>query len=1034
FSMKSIVKLTSLGLLLSLACWGQATAGLGGISGTVLDASGAPVPGAKVVVSNPSLGVKRDLVTTRAGDFAAPALTPEKGYQVEVNKDGFAPYQVANLQLQVGQVMNLHIALVVGAISQKVDITAEAPAVDDVKTETSEVVGNTLIDNLPINGRRVDSFVLLTPAVTKDADFGLLTFRGMAGGNSFLVDGVDTTNQYYNENAGRTRLGSQLSQDAVQEFQVLNSNYAAEFGRASGGVVNTITKSGTNDIHGSFFWFFRNRTLDARDRYAAINPPEVRHQTGGTIGGPIKKDKLFYFFDTEIQRRHDPMVDSIFGNANVNSSSQTWIGCAAPATAAQCTAINSLLPRMFGLTDRRADQQLYFAKIDYHLNDRNTFSVSLNYLKFFSPNGIQTGVSSTSGAAVGTNGDDSVRDRIGKLSWTAVPSSSVVNEFRFGWFKDRQADDYDPTLFKGYPIGQVSLSVAGVSTLGGYNVLPRVNPSENRFQFADTLAWVKGSHTFKFGADVSSTEDYANSLSNRFGSYTYSNVTTFAQDFTSPLAGPSHYSSFTQVFGNPIVDTTVKDFGFFAQDSWKITPRLTANYGVRYEYAMLPQPSITNPNYPQTGHINSPTGDLAPRIGFAYHLNDKTAIRAGYGLFYARFETGLINTLFANNGVYTQSLTFNSPTAAGAPIFPNVLSGSSAATGASSITFAAPDLRNPYTQQINVAVERSLSSSMTLTVSYVQNRGKRLYTVRDLNIGPLSSQYYTFTILNSSYQPTGQTYNTQIYLPGNRVDSRYQHVYQVENGGKQWYDAGVVQLVKRFSNTFQGTVSYTWSHELDENQESGSNAIYFSSGPMGLYNGNYSYDKGNGNLDQRHRFVGTFVARPKLMKSDGKFARYIANGWELTGLLTLASGRPNYEYVSFSSTANLPQAFTGSLDGLGGDNRVPWLQNNPLQLDPTYRFDTRLQKKIPIGDKMSLSLLFEVFNLTNTVANTSVSAQGFTAANKGTAAAPQFVVAPCASATATTCSPTTPGLGTASGGFPDGTNARRAQVGLRFAF
>ncbi len=226
-------------------------------------------------------------------------------------------------------------------MSQKVEVTAEAPLVDDVKTENSTVVGGQLIDNLPINGRRVDSFVLLTPAVTKDADFGLLTFRGMAGGNSFLVDGVDTTNQYYNENAGRTRLGSQLSQDAVQEFQVLNSNYAAEYGRAAGGVVNTITKSGTNAIHGSFFYYFRNRTLDARDRFALINPQDVRHQTGGTIGGPIKKDKLFFFFDTEIQRRHEPIYSSI-SNANVNAATQSWIGCGAPATPAQCAAANSI--------------------------------------------------------------------------------------------------------------------------------------------------------------------------------------------------------------------------------------------------------------------------------------------------------------------------------------------------------------------------------------------------------------------------------------------------------------------------------------------------------------------------------------------------------------------------------------------------------------------------------------------------------------------------------------------------------------------
>jgi hypothetical protein len=179
--------------------------------------------------------------------------------------------------------------------------------------------------------------------------------------------------------------------------------------------------------------------------------------------------------------------------------------------------------------------------------------------------------------------------------------------------------------------------------------------------------------------------------------------------------------------------------------------------------------------------------------------------------------------------------------------------------------------------------------------------------------------------------------------------------------------------------------------------------------------------------------VGTFIARPKFVKSDCCLGIFV-NGWELDGYLTLASGRPNYETVTFSSTSNLPQAFTGSLDGLGGDNRVPWLPNNPLMIDPITRFDARVAKNIQIHEKMSVTLLFEVFNMTNTVSATGVSAPGFTAANKGTATAPNFVIAPCASATATVCAPETPGLRTATAGFPDGTNARRADVGLRFTF
>ncbi len=659
-------------------------------------------------------------------------------------------------------------------------------------------------------------------------------------------------------------------------------------------------------------------------------------------------------------------------------------------------------------------------------------------------NGIQTGLVSTSGAAVGTNGDDSVRDRMGKLQWTWVPSGTIVNEARFGWFKDRQADDFNPALQAKYPIGNVSLSVAGIGTLGGYNVLPRINPSENRFQWIDNLSWVKKSHSMKFGVDIARTEDFSNSLATRFGSYNYSNVTTFAQDFTSPAPGPSHYSTFSQTFGNPIVDTFITDLGVYAQDAWKVTPKLTFNYGLRYEYSWLPQPSITNPNYPQTGRIPSASKNFAPRVGIAYALDKKTVFRAGYGLYYARYVAGMINTLFTANDVYTQSLSITQSTSAGAPIFPNVLTSPAGALGANrSITFAAPDMRNPYTEQWSAGIERALTNKSSLTVSYIGNRGKRLYTVRDINIGPLSSTPYTFTFLDKNLNPTGQTYSTPIYLLANRIDTRYGHINQIENGGKQWYDGLAIQYRQQFNKVFQAMASYTWSHELDLNQESGSNAIFFSSGPMGLYNGAYSLDKGNGNLDQRHKFSGTLIVKPTLWHSQSAFAKYVVNGWELDTIVTLASGRPNFESVSWGSTTNVSnlEPFTGSINGLGGDNRVPWLPNNPLMVDPITRADARISKNFSIRERMNLTLLFEAFNITNTMSNTGIMSQGFTAANIASSATapPNFVVAPCSNVTAANvaakvCTPTTPGLGTASAGFPDGTNARRAQVGLRFAF
>ena len=224
--MRKVLALCLSAVAFAAGAYAQATAGLGSVSGTVRDASGAVVPGATVVVSNDTMGIKRNITTTDAGVFAAPALTPAGGYSIAVSKEGFATYEVKSFDILVGQNVDFRVALQVGTATTKVDVTAEAPLVEDTKTGVTSTVGSQQIVDLPINGRRVDSFVLLTPAVTNDGEFGLISFRGIAAGNAFLTDGNDTTNSFYNENAGRTRIGSQISQDAVQEFQVLSNGSA----------------------------------------------------------------------------------------------------------------------------------------------------------------------------------------------------------------------------------------------------------------------------------------------------------------------------------------------------------------------------------------------------------------------------------------------------------------------------------------------------------------------------------------------------------------------------------------------------------------------------------------------------------------------------------------------------------------------------------------------------------------------------------------------------------------------------------------
>src|SRR5579884_978013 len=767
--LKKIARLVFLAAAIRFVLPAQNAAGTGGIAGVVTDASGAAIPGATVTVENESKGIRRQLATTDAGVFDAPSLTPAPGYTVTITKAGFATYQARNITVQVGETVSLTPALQVSTSMTKVEVTAEAPVVNGEKTDVSQVVGQLQIQDLPINGRRVDSFVLLTPGVAPDGAFGLLTFRGNPAGNSFLTDGIDTTNNFYDENAGRTRTYN-ISQDAVQEFQVISSNFNAEYGNASGGVVNTITRSGTNSFHGTAYWFFRNRTLEATDPTSnGINPPEWRHQAGASIGGPIKKDKLFFFFNGELQRRYFPIVSTNVGNTSMFNVNGQFVGsgpsngCNAPATAAQCAAaIGYIQSRQKPqLVPRSADVNLLFGKIDYQINERNRWSTEMNYLDFNSPNGIQTQASLTTGNAIGNNANTTVFDRTLKSGLTSVLSPNVVNEARFGLFKDRQYDPASPSLLP--PVGPIGLTVNGLSNLGYATSYPRLLPSELRLQASDTLSWTSGRHSLKFGVDFQHVEDYIYSLSNQYGTYSYPTLTAFALDFSGNTTGAKDYSSYSQRFGTPTLDLNFKQVGAFVQDEWHITPKLTISPGLRYDYSTIPQPAQANPNFPQTGRIPDHALNLAPRFGIAYQLNDKTVLRGGYGMFYNRYVSAAVESLFFGNGLYQPSISFSGAAIAAGPVFPNHLATATCPTVAcANITYADSSWRNAYSEQATAAVERQIARDTSLTVSYVWSRGIHITSASDANLTPPTGSY-SYAILNAQNQQVG-TYTTPLYL------------------------------------------------------------------------------------------------------------------------------------------------------------------------------------------------------------------------------------------------------------------------------
>jgi outer membrane receptor protein involved in Fe transport len=1021
------LKLATSLLLFVCSAFGQVVIGTAEISGVVRDASGSSVPNAKVVISSVGQGTVRTLVTNAGGAFSAPAITPGPGYKVSVSATGFSTYEAANLVLSVGQNLALNVSMAVGSSVTQVEVSATATMVEDTKSDVSTAVDTRAIQDLPINGRRVDSFVLLTPGVTNDATFGLLSFRGVAGNNSFLIDGNDNTEQFYDENAGRTRIQSQISQDAVQEFQVVSTDYSAEYGRAMGGVVNTVTKSGSNDVHGSGFYFFRSTGFDARDPFAAFNPAEKRVEGGATIGGPIKKDKFFYLVNFDLTYRNFPMVDSYVASGVVNPTTQTWVGCGAPATPAQCNAINGLLPRFYGQIPRTDKNDLAFGRLDYHLNDQHTFTAEFNFLRWLSPNGIQTGLTSTSGAGITGNGDDSVRVRNGKLGWTWVPSSSLVNNFRFGWDTDRQADSFDQAEL-GSGLGYLDVSVGGVQ-LGPATYLPRVEPSETRYEFSDDLTKVHGSHTFKFGFNYFSTEDYNYYISNAFGSYTYLNPTQFALDYTGNT-GAKNWSGYSQTFGNPVADYRINELAWYALDQWKPNSKLTLNFGVRYDKSMSLNFPVTNTDWPLTGYLHTPSHNFSPRIGAAYRLDDKTTLRAGYGLFYARLLGGLIDNLWTTNGQYQISSSLsstNSAQFAAGPVFPNALPTAPTGAGSTAIQFAAPNLKTPYSGQGNITVERQLNRDFLLSVSGIFSRGIHLLSSVDVN-APNPSGSFTYTIADANGNPTG-TFATPIYQ-NPRPNTKYGTVIEDTNGQDSAYRALAISLTKRFSHGVQMLASYTWAHEIDDGQGGGSSAIFYS-GIFTTYNGNNAFERGSGTLDQRHRFVYSFVWNPTVTHSDSAFAKYVLNNWQLSAITTLAAGRPagsptiRVSSAIGATTAGYPGTqgllSTTYINGFVGSTRVPFLPVNSIYTWPSYRADARISKLIPVPLKdrtLNLYLNFEAFNVSNSWAPTSMATQEYAETKAGVLQA----------------TPTAWGYATADGGFPDGTQARRVQVSLRLTF
>jgi hypothetical protein len=896
------------------------------LNGTVTDQSGAAVPNAKVTAANPQTGLSRTTQTTDVGLYSFPRL-PVGSYDLTVEVQGFKASKRTGVPLEIGSVATIDVKLEVGNAQETVSVTAEAPVVETTRSSAASNVTEKAVANLPVNGRNFIDFTTLTPGVVRDTRGGDLSFAGQRGpSNTLLVDGADANNLFFGQAVGRTGFRPYaFSEDAVQEFQVNTSGYAAEIGRAGGGAVNVITRSGTNSFHGSAFEFYRDKGMNANtfvnNRSGVKKLPYHFNQFGGTLGGPVKKDRLFFFFSYDGQR---------------NTSNQIVVPNIQPTGAALTALQKYLAPYKQGLNNN-----VYLGKVDWNINNNDRLSVRYNVSRY-------TGINQES---FGTNiseehsGNNEVNTDNLNVLYTKVIGAKAVWDARFNYVRDAQP---------GYANTEgPEVNITNGVIFGKNNFSPRFTNAFT-YQAVSTLSYVTGRHSLKFGGDLSLSR-----VENYFpgffaGGYNFASYDAFL------ARTPFQYQQGFSGTGTtaPVSHPDSNELAIFAQDSWRVSDRLTLNLGLRYDMFTFASGSTLNKDAGlasaglRTSQIPNDKNNVAPRFGFAFKpfQGDRTVVRGGYGLFYARTPAILRSTAILQNGidVLTYSLT------SGFPTYPNILpTAPSAGLAPPSIYVVDPNFKSPLTQQWNFQVEQAVGRSYSVTVGYLGVHGTQLARSRDINLFP--------AVLTQGTVSTGGTISYWRH-PGATAPARpnpaFGRITLFESAASSIYHGGFVQVTKRFSRNFQLLASYTYSKVIDTAPDATS-VVPGNAGDDAKVTQDTllpGLDRGPGQADIRQRFVFSSIWDLDYASSlSNPAAKALLSGWTLASIAQLQTGR-----AMSVTTSGDPYN-----DGNNSNDRAPFVGRNTLSGPGLAVWDLRLSRDIPIKERARLRLIVEAFNLTN---------------------------------------------------------------------
>lgn len=900
------------------------------ITGHAEDPTGGVLRNVRITARHAETGLSRVTLTGSDGRFVLPSL-PVGVYEVRAELEGFRPLVRQGIQLTVGGTSVLNLQMQVGAPDLEVTVVGQVPLVNTQSPELSYLVSEGAIKELPLNGRNVTDLALLQPGVVaySHRDGGSVVAHGLGmsingqdpRSNVYLLDGTPQ-NDFTNGPAG-SAAGTALGMETIREFRVEVNAYSAEFGRNSGGQINALTKSGTNELHGSLYLFHRNDNLDARNFFDPENNPEFkRNQFGGNVGGPLRHDRSFFFFGYEsLRERLGKTVSTIVPDENArqgilpnpNAPGQTITVSVNPAVQPYLNEYprpnganlgGGLAAYTFGF-NQQIDQHFLQGRFDHNFNPshqlfaRYTFDDAEQQLPTDYPQFPRSFLS---------------RNQFVTAEYRQILSPRTYNTLRGGFSRTRIGQDVQSNVSSS-----LQPFVPGRSMIGGIDIggIPgrfgpqtsvNVKLTQNVETFDQGLVHTRGRHVLKTGALVERYQDNLFNPTFSLGVFTFANIRSFLQNQPQRFLGLTPNGALDRYWRFTL-------FGFYAQDTFAVNSRLSLNFGLRYEFATQPKDiygrdsallQMTDP-VPVTGQLyeNPTLKNVSPRLGFAWDLfgTGTTSLRGGYGWF------------FNTNNQQNLIVTITNPPATPRPIIPNprfpvpVFE-----REINSIRPVEWNIKNPNVHVWNLSLQRELWPDSVLTLGYAGSRGVHLLRSGDVNIpAAMRLPDGSYSFCGNALQPNRTTCTAQP-----RPNPAFSTIELKRSDGNSWYNAMIVEWRKRWSRGFNFQSSYTFSRNIDTTQAS----TFFSDATNGTTSAfpelpGLNYNKGLADYHAKHNWLVNLTWEVPMPKVENRFVNTALSGWQLAAITQMRSGNPLTLFVSQNISRSLWSPSLGP--GLGFD-------------------------------------------------------------------------------------------------------------------